>query len=439
MESRETINLSWIVTLRWGAIAGQAVIILLVHYGGGIVLPLVPLFAILALTLASNVACQAALRRNAGIGEATIDVVMLLDVLLLTGLLYLTGGPFNPFSFLYLVNAALGAVVLRPARAWTLAALSLSCFALLFVGHRPLALGAAGHAHDGDASMLVHLRGMWVAFGVTAGFIVYFIQRVTRALAARDAELASARARRAREDRLASLATLAAGAAHELATPLSTIAVVARELERQLAVSGTSETAEDARLIRSQVARCRDILDQMSADAGGSTGEALATADLGTLIEEAVQGASTRNRIHIDTPEDARVRTVRVPVRALTRAIRSVVKNACEASPPDAPVTIAVARDDTSIHIDIQDQGRGMTPEILAHADEPFFTTKADHESASGMGLGLFLTQAILEQLGGRLRLASVPGTGTTVTLVLPSGARPAPRESPASATAAPR
>jgi len=420
MQSRESINFSWIVTLRWGAVVGQAVIILLVHFVGGIALPLGALFAILALTLVSNLACQGMLRRGAPIGESTIDVVMLLDVLLLTALLYLTGGPFNPFSFLYLVNAALGAVVLRPARAWTLAAFSLSCFAVLFVDHHPLALGAGEHAHHGEDSMLVHLRGMWVAFGVTAGFIVYFIQRVTRALAARDTELASARARRAREDRLASLATLAAGAAHELATPLSTIAVVARELERQLAVNGTPETAEDARLIRSQVARCRDILDQMSADAGGSTGETAAVVDLATLIEDAVGGTSTRDRIQIRTSPDASGLAVRVPPRALARAIRSVLKNACEASSEETPVTVAVASDAAGIRIGVRDQGRGMTPDVLARADEPFFTTKADRESASGMGLGLFLTRAILEQLGGRLELASTPGAGTTVTLVLP-------------------
>ncbi len=439
MQSRENINFSWIVTLRWGAVLGQAVIILLVHYAGGIALPLGPIFAILALALVSNVACQGRLRRRTPISEATIDGVMLLDVLLLTALLYLTGGPFNPFSFLYLVNAALGAVVLRPARAWTLAAFSLSCFAVLFFDHHPLALGSAEHAHHGEDSMLVHLRGMWVAFGVTAGFIVYFIQRVTRALAARDAELTAARARRAREDRLASLATLAAGAAHELATPLSTIAVVARELERQLAVSGTPDTVEDARLIRSQVTRCRDILDQMSADAGGSTGEAAAAVSLASLIEDAVRGASTNDRIKIEVPENAKDHIVRVPVRALTRAIRSVVKNACEASPPDAPVTVAIASDDASIRIDIRDQGRGMTPEVLARADEPFFTTKADRESASGMGLGLFLTRAILEQLGGRLQLVSAPGTGTTVTLVLPSAVTPDHPRAVASTVQGPR
>src|SRR5262249_9182438 len=134
---------------------------------------------------------------------------------------------------LYLVNIALAAVVLRPRWTWTLVAVSLACFGTLFAQPRWGAGTAPALGHE--AHFRMHLQGMWVAFGVAAIFIVYFVQRVTRALAARDAELAAAQLATARHERLAALATLAAGAAHELATPLSTIAVAAKELERQLA------------------------------------------------------------------------------------------------------------------------------------------------------------------------------------------------------------
>src|SRR5690606_36216657 len=131
--------------------------------------------------------------------------------------------------------------------------------------------------------MHTHLRGMWVALGVAAGFIVYFLMRVTRALAQREEELARARHLAARQEKLASLATLAAGAAHELSTPLSTIATVARELERHLQ-DGSAEQREDVGLIRSQVERCRAILWQMSAEAGESAGEGLSRVTAGELL-----------------------------------------------------------------------------------------------------------------------------------------------------------
>ena len=431
MLTRETINFSWLVTLRWGAVAGQAAIIVLVDRLAGIDLPLAGLAAILAVALASNVACARWLRRGGAVRESLIDAVMLLDVLLLTALLYLTGGPLNPFSFLYLVNIALAAVVLRPARTWTLAAFSLACFAALFFDHRPLPL-AAGHAGH-EAHMWIHLQGMWVAFGVAAGFIVYFIQRVTRALTARDTELAAERARRAREERLAALATLAAGAAHELATPLSTIAVVARELERQLAASGPAASAEDARLIRGQVERCRDILDQLAADAGGSTGEMAETVLVGTLVEHALAGIDERARVRVRIDGAGAPPALHVPPRAVARALRAVVRNACEASPAARDVQVAVASDDGEVRIAVRDDGPGMAPEILARADEPFFTTKNGTRTSGGMGmgLGLFLTRAVLEHLGGRLAIASAPGAGTTVTLTLPRAADPVPHPAP--------
>jgi two-component system sensor histidine kinase RegB len=433
MQAREAINLSWLIRLRWGAVAGQAIIILLVDRVAAIDLPLLALFGILAVALASNIVAVGRLRRGTAIGESAAGGLMLLDVLLLTGLLYLTGGPLNPFSFLYLVNIVLAAVVLRPARAWTLAVVSLACFAGLFVAHRPLPLGTGGaHDHAHGDGMLIHLRGMWVAFGVAATFIVYFIQRVTRALAARDAELADERARRAREERLASLATLAAGAAHELATPLSTIAVAARELERELARTGAGDTVDDARLIRAQVERCRDILDQLSADAGGSTGEAARAIAPAALVAEALGGITDPAQITVEIDDAVRSRVLHVPARALARALRSVVRNATEASAagtssagtgtssPQSPVTVRVGGDADRLRIEVRDRGHGMTPEILARAAEPFFTTKNGSAAPGGMGLGLFLTRAIVEQLGGELVLASEPGTGTCVTLHVP-------------------
>ncbi len=198
VEQKHAINFEWLITLRWVVIIGQIAIIAAVDRFMGIALPLLPMAGIVALEALSNVGGVLWRRRATEIGEAALGLLMLIDVALLTALLYVSGGPFNPFSVLYLVNIALAAVVMSPLWTWTLVVLSLACFGTLFLGHLPLA-GEHHGAHEPRISM--HLQGMWIAFGVAAAFIVYFIERVTRALAARDAELAAARSLSARHER----------------------------------------------------------------------------------------------------------------------------------------------------------------------------------------------------------------------------------------------
>jgi two-component system sensor histidine kinase RegB len=435
MRDANAINLAWLLTLRWGAIAGQVATILVVDRVMGIALPLAALALIIGVEVLSNVAGMIWMRVDREVREGLLAAFMLADVVLLTALLFLTGGAFNPFSFLYLVNIALAAVVLRPRWTWALVVLSLACFGALFGDHRWLPLDAPRHGHA--AHMDMHLQGMWVAFGVAAVFIVYFVQRVTRALAGRESELAAARARNERDQRLASLATLAAGAAHELSTPLSTIAVAAKELERALArdaehvarnddgdyeaarAGDAVERVADARLIREQVERCRQILAHMAADAGESAGEAIVPVRLGDIVDDAIRGLGDDRRVRVVCDEAARRHTVRAPARAVAQALRGVLDNARDAS-PHARVELRVRTGASGCRLEVHDDGPGMRPEVLARAGEPFFTTKTPGE---GMGLGLFLTRAVLERLGGKLELSSSLGRGTTTALILPADA----------------
>jgi two-component system sensor histidine kinase RegB len=407
----EQINFSWLLKLRWGAIAGQAVTVAAVDRIMSIRLPVAPLAAILLVELGTNLFYQRRLATGAATRSWECPALMALDVVLLTGLLYLTGGPLNPFSFFYLVEIALGAVVLRPRWIWTLVALSLACSGILFVYHRELALT---HLE----LMRIHLAGMWVAFGVAAAFIVYFLLRITRALAHREAELEASRRTTARNERLASLATLAAGAAHELATPLSTIALVAGELERALVRGAEPQLArEDVQLIRQQVQRCRAILDQMSADAGEHAGESIAAVSAEEILQAAASDLPAV-RFDVDPPLE-KVRW-ELPPRAVAQAIRGVIRNALDASPPGTEVLVRASARGAQLALEICDRGAGMPAEVLARAGEPFFTTKPPGQ---GMGLGLFLARALIERLGGQLQLQSTCGQGTTATLVLPAAA----------------
>lgn len=417
---RNSVNIQWLARLRWAQIAGQAATVMVAQFLLDGVLPIAILLAVVGIGLVSNLLLEmfffgdrrgiasVTRRENAPtrpVEEWHLAIVMMLDVAILTGLLYLTGGPHNPFGFLYVVQIALATVLLRARWAWIMTALSFVGFGILLVAHEPLDIPADNRA-----------IGVWVALGVASAFVVHFLQRITGALAMRESELTQARGLAARQERLASLATMAAGAAHELSTPLGTVALAAKELERALTKAELSVLAADARLIREQVGRCRAILEQM-AQGAGTVGESVAEATVGELLEEALVGIRNGPSVHKDlTAELARFK-VRLPRRAVSQALRSLVTNAQDASPPNAAVVLLVRRDGDRLSIAIRDRGSGIPSDVLARIGEPFFTTKAP---GRGMGLGLFLARAVVEGVGGSLQIDSRDGDGTEVRALLP-------------------
>jgi len=412
---RNRVNLRWLIRLRWGSVVGQVATILGVMSLVDINLPLVPLLIIVGIEAASNATASLwLLRTEAEVQEYHLAAIMALDVVLLTLLLYFTGGPQNPFTFLYLVNIALAAIALHAQWTWTLVALALMGVGILpIVGYRKLPLA---HMSHGQQQALLQ-QGMWVAFGVTAGFIVHFLWRVTGSLAERDRELGAARQVTARQEQLTSLATVAAGAAHELATPLSTIALVAKELERSLPKADSIKSSlEDLRLIREQVARCRLILDQMGAGLGRSSEQVVEETSLPKLIRAALTGVREEPAVFVDVEDSCCDLSLHLPARAVSQALRALITNAQDASQDQRVMVCGKVADERAI-ITVIDEGPGMDADVLSRVSEPFFTTKPP---GSGMGLGLYLTRAVVEGLGGSLQIESVLGQGTTVSVELP-------------------
>jgi two-component system sensor histidine kinase RegB len=275
--------------------------------------------------------------------------------------------------------------------------------------------------------MRIHLKGMWIAFTLAAAFIGYFLHKVQRARAKLESELSLSRAREARSEKLSALATLAAGAAHELSTPLSTIAVAAKEMERRLRKmedegDGQEGLLEDATLIRGQIERCRAVLEQVSADAGASLADGATVASLDTLLGACRDGLARADMVLVDRSAIATGAQVRLPVRSVAMAMRGLIKNALDASPDEARVHLVAATERGALVLEVRDRGAGMSPEVEARAGEPFFTTK---EEGKGMGLGLFLAGAVAEHLGGSLRLRTALSEGTTVVVTLPSALVP--------------
>lgn len=417
--NKNGLNLIWLIKLRWGSFAGQLATIVGVHSALEIRIPLLPLLVVVAVGAASNLAVALWFRTHQQeVREWHLASVMSLDIVLLTLLLFLTGGPENPFSVLYLVNIALAAVALQAQWTWMLVALALFGMGLLpFTEYRALPFGDLTPSE----AQAIHQRGVWVAFGVTAGFIVHFLWRITHALAMRERELYTANQVTARQEQLASLATVAAGAAHELATPLGTIALVAKELERSVLSEGADSplhpSVEDLVLIREQVARCRLILDQMGGGLGRSSEQMVEETSLPNLIRDALIGVRKEPAVFVEVDDDARSSQLALPARAVAQALRALITNAQDASNEERRVLVKGEVTEERARISVIDTGGGMTEEVLSRVSEPFFTTKPP---GRGMGLGLYLTRAVVDSLGGSLNIDSVAGEGTTVCVELP-------------------
>jgi two-component system sensor histidine kinase RegB len=417
------ITLTWLVRLRWGFFAAQAATVAAARYVLDVDVPIAALACVVAASGASNLALDLWSRGRRDPHGAALGAVFALDTILLTALLYFSGGPANPFSVFYLVHVTLAAVALGMRWAAVVVVLSVLSYAALFFRH--VNVPAMEHAHHSGTAFSVHLQGMWFALTIAASLIAYFVTRVAGALRAREAELLRAQKLAARNEKLASLSTLAAGAAHELGTPLGTIAIAAKELERSIRTA-PDEAVLDAQLIRDELERCRAIVRRMSASAGQTIGEiaetTTSTAVVAALRERMGDAALSGVDVQIT---DA---TFQAPVQGLVQVLANLVQNAVHAT-PDGGTPVVLVSDVASnvVRFTVVDRGRGVAREDLDRVGEPFFTTKPPGQ---GMGLGLFLARAFAERYGGQLVFASEEGKGSRVTLELP-GTTPAPRVAP--------
>jgi two-component system, sensor histidine kinase RegB len=355
--------------------------------------------------------------RTGSVTSMLLGLALAADAALLTSLLDITGGPFNPFIVMYGTYVWAAAVTTSAAWATLVGMASLIGFGWLVVDH--LQAGLIEHHRLNDFP--THLFTMWFAGAGIAELVAHFVGRARTVLAQRQHQLDQARDRAARSERLASLTTLAAGAAHELSTPLATIAVAARELERNAArvfpESAVGAALQgDARLIRSELDRCQSILDGMSGravDGVPAALEPLPPTSITRLVQERLSDAR-RRRLSIEiAPETP---TPSVTGAEMVQAISSLLKNAFDASDDAASVEVRFVRRDGMVRIEVRDHGIGMSPEAGRRAGEPFYTSK---EPGRGLGLGLFLVRTFAERAGGTLEFDH--HDGTTAILEVPA------------------
>ena len=352
------------------------------------------------------------LKKHSNVHENELLLMLLGDLAALTILFYYTGGYSNPLVWMYLLPLAVAAVALKRAYAWLLAAVAIACYSLLVFYYVPL---SHLHMHDIAGKTLdIHLVGMWLGFVVSAGIIAFFVSRIGQNLREYDQLIATVREQSLESERVLSLGTLAASAAHELGTPLSTMAVISKELAQDLAQQ--PEQLQQLQILRTQIQRCKEILSSITRNAGQSRAEAGQGQALSEFLLEATQRwRDTRPATElVFTLSDSESDPIIFTDRTLTQALQNLLDNAADASPEQ--VLFNANWNETSLLIQIRDFGNGMTEEVKQQLGKPFFSSKAEQ----GMGLGVYLTQVILTRFNGELKLSNHPDGGVLAIVRLP-------------------
>ncbi len=403
------LRLRTLVAIRWAAVLGQAAAVLVVNLGLGFELPLAPISATIFAAAVANVLLAVTHPAQARLTDRQGALYLAFDILQLTLLLFLTGGVQNPFSLLLLAPVAIAAATLSGASTVALSALTLVAIVVLGRYHLPLPWFG-----EGIEFPPVYKFGQMAGLGVATLFIAAYAWSLSNAQRRMLDAMAATQAALAREQRLAALGGLAAAAAHELGSPLSTIAVVAQELKR--AVPADSPLADDITLLVSQSRRCSDILARLAErpeQSGGAPFERLPA----SALVEAAGDAMADTRPGVETlydaeAADASAEPVLVRAPEILHALGNLIENARQFAGRTVRVTTRWSAEE--LRVTVRDDGPGFAIDILGELGEPYLTSR---RIGGHMGLGVFIAKSLLERTGARLSFANPPGGGAEVAI----------------------
>ena len=418
------IRLKTLVFIRSLGIVGQLVAIMIVFFGLKYQMPIGQCLAVIGVAITFNTALLAMYPGIHILSERDAAAHIAFDICQLTAMLALTGGIENPFAILYLAPIVIAASNLPLGATLSLAMLAFGSISFISIFHWPL-------PWDPQAPLLLpslYVAGNWISLSLGIGFSLIYAWRTADEARRMQAALAVTQAALAREQRLSDLGALAAAAAHELGTPLGTIAVVARELEREMGPK--APWIEDVKLLRSQAERCREILSQLSQQDTDEDNIAKRL-PLPALLDEIAEP-------HRGFGIDVVVKTSTAGTLSVSRSpevmhgLGNLVENAVDFA--QSKVEIEAHWDDDTVQITIRDDGTGFAPEILTRLGEPYVTSRAGTEAErpanqnhsahaeghAGLGLGFFIAKTLLERIGARLAFGNQPGSGARIGLSIP-------------------
>jgi two-component system sensor histidine kinase RegB len=424
------VRLRTLSNLRWLAVAGQSAALFLVYFALGYSLPILYCAVAIAVSAGLNVVLAVRYPPSHRLTNREATFYLAFDVLQLAALLYLTGGIANPFALMFVAPVVIAASTLNLGNVLILAGIAFGSVSLIAIVHQPLPWPT------GEALLLPQLyqAGIWTALVIGIGFTSVYAWRIASESARMSAGLAATQLALSREHRLASLGALATAAAHELGTPLGTIAVVARELEHSLPEN--SAEVEDVRLLREQAERCRAIIARLANPEEALLG-ATARLPLGAFLDDiasAHRGEDLEIRITVTPPQKES------PVPQIWRApellhgLGNIIENAADFA--NVLVQVNASWDEEFLFVSVVDDGPGFAPEIFEALGEPYITSRPGHHALDeteigpqgdldeheGMGLGFFIAKILLEQTGGVVNAENPPNGGAQVSIRWPRG-----------------
>ncbi len=404
------LRLQTLVLIRWIALAGQAAAIVVIKFGLGFELAFVPALLVVLVSVALNAVLTVRYTPTTRLSDLQASLYLAYDTVQLAILLYLTGGIENPFAMLMLVPVTVSATILSLRSTVLLGALAVISLTLVAFFHQPLPWYA-----EGIALPPLYVAGIWTALILGMGFISIYAWRVAAEARRMSDALGETQMALAREQQLSSLGGLAAAAAHELGTPLSTIALIAKEMRREVADGAV--LADDMDLLLRETDRCRDILAQLSRDPrhdGESPFERMA---LPALVESIVARHRSQTTT-IDVTERCDPGTAMpfiAPRSEIVHGLGNIVENAVDFA--RTRVNIAITATPVAVTFEVTDDGPGFSHTVLGDLGEPYVSTR---RQSGGMGLGLFIAKTLLERTGAAVRFHNAPMGGAEVVIRWP-------------------
>lgn len=406
-------NLLQLVQLRWLAVAGQFATILGVVFLLGVQLPLTEMLIVLSVLGVFNLASWLRFRTTVGeIANGELFIGLLVDLFLLTALLYYSGGITNPFIYLYLLQVAVGAVLLKPRYIWAFVILAIACFLWLTQWHLPLMLPEL----SGISLSPNYIGGLLICFILNAVLLVIFIHRISTNLRQRDARLADLRQRAAEQQHIVRMGLLASGAAHELGTPLATMSVILGDWSHSAPLIDDTVMLDEIKLMQLQLQRCKTIVSGILMSAGETRRETTVLTTLHAFFDQLVdEWRSTRPSQLLNYDRTDLLNTPVISDSALKQVIGNILDNGVDAAATDS-LRLTVTSHEQWLTICIQDTGPGFSPEMLVNFAKPYHSTKG----RPGSGLGLFLSANVVRALGGTIEASNLTTGGAQVLVKLP-------------------
>lgn len=427
-------NLKWLYILRNLMIMGESVIILIAVYGLKVDLPEQQLWLVLFSICAVNLYTWMRLQTNEPVTELEIFSQISIDVLALGSLLYLTGGASNPIIWVFLLPLILTAIMLPQAYAWNMVILTCCTYTVLVGYNIPL---PAVEPHLPDPRLIgpelqhylhrvqdehyfnLHIFGMWFGFVFSAGLVAFFVVELSKSLKERERSLADARENALRNERVVSLGTLAASAAHDMGTPLGTMAILVHEIELEYPEHRFSDLQSKMKIINQQIGRCKEALSVLSASAGEMRAESGKRMSIIEYIDEVLnqwRTVNTGSKLNLFiSPTSIEVNAEIIADRTLTHSIINILNNAAQVTPSDKGINFSVNWSSQELILKIRDFGPGFPAEIVEFAGkQPVVNSK------QGLGVGLFLTYSTISRLGGTIKFSNMEWGGASVEITLP-------------------